>query len=332
MTVIEGTGEHGGLWDELVTSSPHGTIFHTWDWLKITERQTHCKLHPLLIYNKENLSAIYPVFIRKVGPIRIAFSPPPKAYLLYLGPVIPDYEQMKQDKKESVFIQIQKEVDNFLFSDLKCKYVRIRTSPGIIDARPLRWSGYSVEPLYTYRLDLSRGPTAIWNSFDRKLRGDINRTEREGVVVQEGDEKDLLFLQRSLSKRFEDQKFQTSDYQDYLGDLYNRCHNKNLKIFIAWHKGERVGGMISPYGNNILYLWTGIPKCALKGISPNDLVQWEAIKWACENGFRYYELMDAGYDPRLRNFKSKYNPDLWIWYTATRTSSQFFRILSLLHG
>jgi hypothetical protein len=35
--------------------------------------------------------------------------------------------------------------------------------------------------------------------------------------------------------------------------------------------------------------------------------------------------MDAGDDPRLRYFKSKYNPDLVIWYGATKYSSFMYK-------
>jgi lysylphosphatidylglycerol synthetase-like protein (DUF2156 family) len=40
----------------------------------------------------------------------------------------------------------------------------------------------------------------------------------------------------------------------------------------------------------------------------------------------FYEEMDAGDDPRLRYFKSKYNPELVIWYAATRYSSGVYKI------
>jgi hypothetical protein len=74
-----------------------------------------------------------------------------------------------------------------------------------------------------------------------------------------------------------------------------------------------------------MYLWVGIPKSDVAGISPNALVQWEAIKWSHEHGFVFYEEMEAGDDPRLVYFKAKYNPDLVIWYSATRYSSYLYK-------
>lgn len=314
-------------WDVLVEQSPHGTLFHTWDWLKIVEKHIDSKFYPIMLYKGTNLVGIYPIFLRKKAFVRFAFSPPPKAYLLYLGPVIKEYENMKQDKKESTMIQIQKEVDRFLFSELKCNYVRIRSSPGLFDSRPLRWAGYEIMPHYTYRIDLIKGVKNVWEQFDRKLRVDINRAKREGITVEEGNNKDIDFIHYSLSRRYIEQDLTPSDHRKFLLDLYNKFFPTNMRIFIAKYEGESVGGTIFLCYKDIMYLWVGVPKSELKGISPNDMVQWEAINWACENGCRYYEEMDAGDDIRLRHFKSKYNPELAIWYTGKKYSSYIYKVL-----
>jgi hypothetical protein len=314
-------------WNEAIKESPHGTLFHTWEWLKIAEKQTHSTLYPLMCYRGTTLAAIYPLFIMRKGFVNIALSPPPKAYLLYLGPVIVGYEGLKQDKKESIYIQIQEEVDRYIFSELNCKYARIRSSPLLLDSRPLRWAGYGVEPLYTYRIDLRQGAQSVWERFDRKLRVDINKTQREGVKVEEGGKEDLDFIRNSVATRMKEQGLKTSDYQQYLCDLFDRLHPEYLRVFTASYQGERIGGMIALCYKGIMHLWVGVPKSTIPGISPNDLVQWEAITWACDNGFQYYELMDAGNDPRLRHFKSKYNPDLVIWYSAERHYSYMHKII-----
>jgi len=277
-----------------------------------------------MAYKGNQLIAIYPIFIQKRGMFKLAFSPPSRSYLLYLGPVIRDFDAMKQDKKESLLFDLQESVNRFLFSDVGCKYIRIRSSPGIYDSRFFTWTGFSVTPHYTYRINLSGGIEAVWANFDRKLRVDINKAIREKVEVKQGDYEDLLAISELLSQRFRDQGIKTNDYRDYLIDLYNEFHPENFKIFVAYYNGERVGGMISLCFKRIMYLWIGIPKSKITGISPNDLVQWEAIKWASKNGFEFYEEMDGG-DRRLRGFKAKYNPELAIWYTAVNHSSSFYR-------
>jgi lipid II:glycine glycyltransferase (peptidoglycan interpeptide bridge formation enzyme) len=245
--------------------------------------------------------------------------------MLYLGPVISGYESLKQDKKESIYIQIQQEMDSYLFRTKGCRYARIRSSPGLYDSRPLRWCGYTVEPFYTYRIDLSKGIDYIWERFDRKLRVEINKSKRDGVIVRTGDYDDLEYIHDSLVLRYQKQGLRPICYKDYLCSLYNSRYRDNIKIFVAEYNGQRIGGTINLCFKDIMYLWVGIPKSDLGGISPNALVQWEAIKWAQEHGLRFYEEMDAGDDPRLRYFKSKFNPDLLIWYSATKYSSVVYK-------
>jgi len=323
ITIQTADEQHRKEWDEVVMSSSHGTIFHTWAWLKIVQKHTSSRFLPLMAYKGTQLVAIYPFFIQKRGIFNLAFSPPSQSYLLYLGPVIREFDAMKQDKKESLLFDIQEAV-NTVLSELDCKYIRIRSSPGMYDSRFFTWTGFSVEPQYTYRLNLSGGIDAVWNNFDRKLRVDINKAARKNVEVRQGDYEDLLALSELLSRRFREQGFKTNDYRNYLTDLYNEFYPENFKIFIAYYNGERAGGMISLCFKEGMYLWIGVPKSKIPGISPNDSVQWEAIKWASENGYTFYEEMDGG-DRRLRGFKAKYNPELSIWYTAVRYQSSYYR-------
>jgi hypothetical protein len=326
-------------WDELVNNSAHSTLFHCRKWLHLAEEQSHAELLPCMIYKGTQLIAIYPIFLQQKGPALLALSPPSRAYMLYLGPVIADYESLKQDKKESTFIQIQEAIDNYIFITKRCRYARIRSSPGLYDSRPLRWAGYTVEPFYTYRIDLSRGTSELWKRFDRKLRVEINKTIRDGVTIRTGDKNDLEYIYDSLAARYRHQGIQPVDYKKYLVCLYDTFSEENMKIFVAEYNNERIGGTINLCFKNVMYLWVGIPKSDLIGISPNALIQWEAMKWACEHGFKYYEEMDSGDDPRLRYFKSKFNPDLLIWFSATKYSShvykageKIFQLLKKGHG
>jgi len=312
-------------WDDAVFASSFGTIFHTVKWLRLVQKQLNEEFLPLMFYKGTQLVAIYPIFIKKQGPIKVALSPPSRSYMLYLGPVIADYEALKQDKKESIYIQIQQEMDNYIFKTKGCKYARIRSSPGLYDSRPLIWSGYTVEPYYTYRIDLTKGIDHVWEQFDRKLRVDINKAVREGVTVRTGDEDDLVFIHDMLFKRYIEQGFKPVNYKKFLREIYKQYYPDNLKIFVAEYKGQIIGGTLNLCFKNITYLWVGIPKTDLVGISANDLIQWEAIKWAHSQGFMMYEEMDAGDDPRLRHFKAKYNPDLVIWYSATKYSSSVYK-------
>ena len=316
------------IWDDLVLSSECGTIFHTWKFLKIVENNTNSVLHPLMIYQGMHLKAIYPFFLMKKNGINIAMSPISRSFLYYLGPVFQDYENLKQYNKESRFIKVQQTVDDYLFSKLGCKYARIRLSPGLFDSRPLTWAGYNVKSLYTCRINLKREIEDIWKEFDKKLKVKIRKANENGVYIETGNRADLNYIFHSLAERLKSQKIDPIDpcgKWKFPSDIYDEFNDKNMKIFVAKHNEERIGGLISLYFKDVFYLWIGLVKNTDSKISANELIQWESIKWAKENGFDYYETMDSGEDPRLRFFKSKFNPDPVIWYSAEKYYSKYYR-------
>jgi len=314
-------------WDKLVENSPHGTIFHTWKWLKIAEKHTNSKLYPIIGYKGTKPVGIYPFFLIRKKGVKLLFSPPPKTLLLYLGPTFSDFQKLKQSMKESLFMEFQTEVDNFITSKLKGNYIRIRTSPGLLDSRPLRWAGYHVEPLYTYVMDLTKGTDNIWNGFNKELRRNINKAQKEDIKVEEGSKEEIYIINELLRQRFEEQGYRSSKdyYRSYLSDVYEAFYPQNLRIFVAKYSGEIITGQIAICYSDKISLWAGSPKTNILRGTPNDLLQWEIIKWACKHGFRQYEIMDAGDDPRLRHFKAKFNPELVPWYSAVKYSSPIFK-------
>jgi len=304
-------------WDNLVEKSPHGTIFHTWKFLKIIEKHTPSKLYPLIGMKGTTPVGIYPLFFQKRFFLKMVFSPPPHVAVPYLGPAFVDYDKLKQSKKESIFINFQKAVDEFISSELKADYASIATSPGLDDPRPLKWAGYVVEPKYNYSIDLRKGEDFLWKQLKGKLRQDINRERRKGVTVEQGSKKELMEIYDSLIGRYKEQRRVVNVPKDYLLEVYDSFYPQNMKIFITKYKDEFISGLVDIYYKNKASSWIGHAKPRIGGIKPNDLVQWEAIKFACESGFEEYEEIGAGTE-RLCRYKSKFNPELSICYSAKK--------------
>ncbi len=312
-------------WDMLVENSPYGTIFHTWEWLKIMEKHVNMKLYPIIGMKGSNIIGIYPLFLHRNFILRYVFSPPPWVAVPYLGPVILEYEKLKQDKRESVFIAFQRKVDEFIREEMKAHYSLIKTAPGILDARPLKWNGYIVEPIYNYVIDLRKGADFAWKMFKRELRKNISIAQKKGISVREGSRDELEWIYETIVTRYEEQNRKTSLSKGYLIDLFNTFHPQNMKIFVAKYNGELISGAIKICYKNKLLSWIGHAKTELRGI-PNDLLQWEIIKWATEHGLEYYELVGANTE-RLCLYKSKYNPSLSICFSAKKYNTFFAKFV-----
>ena len=304
-------------WNSLLERCPQKTIFHTWQWLRIVEKYTKTRLYPLVGLAGTTPIGVYPVFHQRKGRANLVYSPPPGAGLLYLGPLILNYDELKQDKKESALVGLHRAVEGYISSKIKVDYVRIRTAPNLIDARFLRWNGYTVEPFHTYVVDMRDGLDSVWSNYDSQVRKDIKKTEREGITIEEGSKDDLDKICGYLNK-------------EYLLDIYDAYHPTSARLFLAKHQGEYLGGQMTLFFRDKALLWLGASKTEREGVYPNDLLQWEMMKLAYGNGCRYYEIMCAGDDPSLRHSKSKFNPELSIWYSGERYSSVSYRIIEKL--
>ena len=304
-------------WDEIVERSPHSTLFHTWKWLKLVEKysvmnvagmHSGARLYPVMILEKNVPVGIYPLFLFTPAGLHFCYSPPSHTETMYLGPLFCGADLMKEEKKQIFFLDMQKEMDRFIKKELKANYIQIKTSPGFEDCRSFRWGGFAIEPRFTYHIDLREGTETIWKSFNRSLRYYIEKAKKEGIVVVPGDKEDAFYIYDLLKERR-----RVESPKEFLGSVYDALSPDKVKIFIAKAGSERLSGIITLIHKDMVSFWIGSPKYSYKGISPNELVLWESIRWAGQQGFKTYEIVGAD-DYSLFPFKRKFNGKIIPYY------------------
>jgi len=304
-------------WDELVELSPHATIFHKWKWLKIVEKHANFKLYPIIGYKGSTPIGLIPLFFRKRAFLRMVFSPPPKVAIPCLGPLLIDYEKLKQNKKETNFIEFQKRVDEFMKEELKANYIYITLPIGLIDVRPFIWSGYSASPSYNYVFNLSLGKDVLWKNLKKHTRKNIKRA-KERLTVTEGDVRDLRFIYSQLKERYQEQKRAIGCSLNYLEEVYTNFRS-NIQILTAEMDGETVAGLVNLLYRNSISSWVGNAKTNIPNIYPNDLLIWESIEYGCNNGYgTFYEI--GANTARLARYKSNFNPSLVLNFNVRKHS------------
>jgi lipid II:glycine glycyltransferase (peptidoglycan interpeptide bridge formation enzyme) len=328
------TEEDSQLWDRLIDASPYGTVFHTWKWLKIMEKHSRTNLileklkgdlYPLVGFKGDRPIGVIPLFHFSNQFFSQVSSPPSDVEAEYLGPVLIDYDKMNQRKRESLFIQFQKKIDEFI-SSLKAGYISISTPPGFQDCRPFSWNSYAIKPMYNYLLDVSKGEDHLWKHFTKEARWDINKAKKKGIVIEEGRKEELKRIFDVYYNTFKSQGRRVNFSKEYLLDVYDAFSPTNLKVFVAKYQGEFVSGIIATCFRDVFSVWMGSSKPPIKDLPANDLLYWETMKWAINHECKYYEMIWAN-TPRLNRFKSKYNPDLSIYFSARKYNSFFAKLL-----
>jgi len=321
-------------WDSLVDHSQNGSIFYTWKWLKLVEKysymrivgiKTNSKFYPLFLIENGKPTGIYPLFFFKTPLSTFCYSPPSNVELLFLGPLFPEINTMNQEKKQVFLQNVQVLVDRFIRKDLNANYIQINTPPGFDDCRFFKWGGYNVEPRYTYDINLSSGLDPLWKNFSRSLRYYIKKAKKEGITVTEGSKEDAFFIYDLLKGRG-----RIKSSKEFIGEIFNQFFPDHIKVFIAKASSEeRLCGIITIIEKDRVRFWVGAPKCSYKGLSPNELVLWESIRWAYEQGFKIFEIEGAD-DYSLYPFKRKFNGNVMTYYQM-KWLSPSLSILSSLH-
>jgi hypothetical protein len=306
-------------WDKIISESPYCTLFHHWNWLKITEKHTQSKLYPLIGTKNGVPVGVFPLFFQKKGPARMVFSPPPHAALFYLGPVLVGVDDLRQEKWENIYSVFQNSVDDFIDSDLRANYFHISLPPALQDPRPFSWSGYRIEPNFDYKVDLRQGIDILYDSLNNRQRADLNKAKELGMEVEMGAKRELDKILDLMEIRYKQQAKIVTASRAYFSDIYD-LYNSNLKIFVVKMGNEIVTGAIRLNFRDTLYGWIGNPKPKNRiSPSPNHFLFWETIRYATEQGFKNYITMSAAGNRRLHEYYgARFNPELKIRYVATK--------------
>lgn len=305
--------QDGQIWDEFVDESPYGLLFHRWDFLKVVERHTGYQLRSYGVYKGEKLLGLFPLYYRKSGGVRMLFSPPPKTGIYYMGFVLSkEYDGLKQSKKERELGYFSDEMEEKI-EETSPDYLLINTVPSFKDARFFKWSNYSVEPNYTYTINLDGSVEEIWSSFNRYLRKDINSAESTGLTL--GSAEDISAFYSMLNRRYKEQGLADPLIsQDYLKDLFE-AYPDNIKMYYIYDKG---GEILSAFATleykDRCQGWMGLMRATGHA---NEFLIWNMIKLSKAKNFKNFEIIGANVKNQCP-FKSKFNPELEMNYIISK--------------
>jgi lipid II:glycine glycyltransferase (peptidoglycan interpeptide bridge formation enzyme) len=160
----------------------------------------------------------------------------------------------------------------------------------------------------TLLLDLSAPIVELRKSLDQKWRNQLNRAEKNGLTIVQGDGPSEynsfveLYREMWVRKRFETDV----SVEDFARIQAALPPAHRMKTLICFQGNAAVAGIVvSAMGNTGIYLLGATSDHGLKAKGAY-LLQWAIIKWLKENGFRYYDLggIDPERNPGVYHFKS----------------------------
>jgi hypothetical protein len=293
-------------------------VFHTPAALAVLERHSDSDLYLLGGYRGEQLVAMAPLFVRRVGGIRIVSSPPPAMSVPQLGPILMPTSP-KRRKQEKVNREFTEGVLDTLGVDSARTLLRMICNTEYTDPRPYRWAGLSVEPSFTYRLTVGDSTDELLTSFSQSLRREIRSGADLDIGIETAgiDGGETVF--RETAARYAEQAEHFGVTWPYVQDLITNL-DKRCRVYVARDPdGEYLGGIITLYSNDAAYYWLGGARATYENVSINSLLHWHIINEVAENppidSVSEYDLVGANTE-HLCRYKSKFGASLAPYYVV----------------
>ncbi|MFN2137897.1 MAG: lipid II:glycine glycyltransferase FemX [Candidatus Promineifilaceae bacterium] len=287
-------------WNQAVASLPYAHALQSWVWGDFKSRWGWSAQRLTLTVAGNNWEPLAAAQVLKRRLPRLPYS------ILYVpkGPVL-DYNdralrlQVLQEleklarRENAILIKIDPEVVRYWGAE------RERVSPlgarfsEEMQQRGWRYSAEQVQFPNTVVLDLERSEDDLLASMKSKTRYNIRLAARKGIVVRQGTESDFETIAAMYQETAARDDFSIRPTAYYL-DAWLSFYQAGMAMpMVAEYDGEPVAAIILVrFGDRVTYMY-GASTEKERQRMPNYLLQWEAIRWAKEQGCRLYDFWGA---------------------------------------
>ncbi len=298
-------------WDSFVDTEG-GSFFHYFDWKGIYELSGRQYI-PLLLENESSeIIGILPIVKKKNNLYSSLASLPEGSF----GGFVIKKDLTNSEKNKAITLlmnYVDKTVSSgcstFTLNENLLLIDKNRTEPTEIlikNGFQYRYNSYTQLPC-TYILELKQPfENYIWNElWGHRLKNKINKSKKMGIYVKE--DKNLQYIDDffnmlcSTNIRLGSAPFP----KDEVAKRLTNFHNKT-KLFVAFLHEEPISSILCYYQSSICYL-VKLPSYEKARIyDANTLLTSEAIRDACENGYKFCDF-GITLHPAQTRWKEQFN-------------------------
>ncbi len=258
------------LWDQLLLTSPHSTMFHQSWWLKKTKY--NFSILAVLDRKKGRLIAGIPLPSYAKFGFRLIRNPP---LTPYLGPVF-DIENEKNISQKTTIMRKTGELLATSMAQFDSFHERIGTN--CADMQGFLWAGFRVEGHYTYIFPSHLTSEDILAQMHSKHRRELTKAERKGMIVEKSQDIDSFLEINAMT--YERQKTTASYGNDLVRSLWSVAKSrKQADLYMAkTENGAWTDGVLCFKDNKRAYLVLAAGNPEYRGSGGGNLVLWKAIE------------------------------------------------------
>ena len=292
-------------WDRYVNRSSLSTCYHLTGWKEIIENSFNHRSYYLLSEDSDyEVNGILPlIHLKSIFFGNFFISMP---YFNYGGICAETEEIRHQLLEEAVHIA---ERENAEFIELR----NICHTDGWLPVKTTKVSMIC---------ELPKKEGELWDSFPSKMRNQILRPSKEGMYSKIGKEEELDSFYTVFSINMRD--LGTPVYSKaFFSNILNKFHGSTWICTVYSKEGQPVAsGFLNGFKEKLEIPWASSIR-EYNRFSPNMLLYWASMKFACENGYTIFDFGRSTPGEGTYKFKEQWGarPIQLYWHYWMRNGS-----------
>jgi FemAB-related protein (PEP-CTERM system-associated) len=275
--------------DTFLKNRPDATICHTYQWADAVARAARLKAFYLVARDTKGVHGVLPLTQAKsrlFGNFMVsqAFS---------------NYGGLLADSPEARDALFNHAVE--LAGKLNCESIEFR------NVQPLPFNLELRSDKMCMYLSLAADADKIWKSFDPKVRNQIRKAEKSGIIVTDGRFELLDDFYSVYTIRMH--QLGTPAYPRSIMKNILDAFADNSRIFAAKLGQSTIGaGFVTCYNGLVEIHWAAT-RVEYNNLCPNMLLYWSVIRHYCLAGARCFDFGRCTVDGPTSNFKKQWGAE-----------------------
>lgn len=259
-------------WDAFVLSSTYASCYHQTGWKEIIEKTFGHKAFYLMSENQSNgIDGILPLIqlkSRLFGNFLVSLP-----YVNYGGVCISNQESLDRLLREA----------ELLAKEINVEHIEFRQTEYLCEDLPAKTNKV------TMTLTLPEDPEKLFKSFSSKLRSQIRKPQKEDMVVKIGKFAELENFYAVFSQNMRD--LGTPVYAlSFFKNILDTFPETSWICTVFSKDGLPVAsGFLIGFKEKMEIPWASSLR-RYNFLSPNMLLYWSVLKFACERGYRVFDF------------------------------------------
>lgn len=286
-------------WNQLIRSLPAAHVLQSAEWGDFKQRSTGWLPESLTFTGHKNIRGAALTLTRRVGPFAVMYVP--KGPMLdYSDPamltvVLGTLERIARERRV-IWLKIDPDVtlgEGIPGTDTDRPNPAGEQTVNILRNRGWVFSASQVQYRNTLLINLNQAEDEILKNMSQSTRYKVRYGPKHGVMARAGTQADLPLLYKLYAETGQRDGFLTRPYSYYEDEWGVLMKAGIAHPIIAEYEGQALAHVILfKFGGKCWYFY-GASSNEHRNLMPTYLLQWEAMRWAKQQGCAWYDFWGA---------------------------------------